>query len=715
MSEFKSPLAVAALKKDKPGAAPPEPMTDVLMQVIHAELQEEAAGNVEDTSRDNKSERKSSMMKHEDAGAKKERYDKIMSTIPYREPLGSAPADSRYSLEVIKGGSVVQRVDFQDKHFFIVGRIPACDITAENPTVSRVHAVFQFIDGKYAQVGSDKVASEVEKEEDNDCEERETQVREKGLYLYDLASTHGTYVNKNRMFPNRFYRLRVGHVIKFGNSARLYIVGGPDDDEEEESDKSVTELLKERLDKDLERKQLMQRMEEVEVQGRDVEEDGISWGMPEDAQEDTENRENPFAIDFQSSELSLDNPKKTLRGWFEREGYDLEYDVREKAPGHFICRIDLPLDGPEGSKVFAEVEVKGKKKEAVHQGALQACQILDKYGVLRQSHHEGRTKRKDRDWADEDYYSSDEDTFLDRTGTVEKKREKRMREAGKIETKIETYETLLEKDRLLQKEIGALREKIAKAEAVPDQDEEVDPLDAYMTDLKAGASDVKKLKSKLREIVADQVKNQKLLDIARPAIDAISLSSSCKNISSKQKEPSHSPTLDAEKSPVEVEINSLATTKKNESPLFGPRIQFKISSKTALPQKPSQKIVETKYPVVFTPDGEEDDIKSKIAISISQQDAFKDNPSKPQDVSSSPNTRISDEDSGHEGILEEATMDVAATIPKKKQRIRKRPQKIKESQMDCDYDAEDPNYSVWVPPSGQKGDGRTSLNDKLGY
>ena len=52
-------------------------------------------------------------------------------------------------------------------------------------------------------------------------------------------------------------------------------------------------------------------------------------------------------------------------------------------------------------------------------------------------------KRKSRNWEEEDFYDSDEDIFLDRTGTVEKKREQRMRMAGKLETKAETYDSLV--------------------------------------------------------------------------------------------------------------------------------------------------------------------------------------------------------------------------------------------------------------------------------
>ena len=54
-------------------------------------------------------------------------------------------------------------------------------------------------------------------------------------------------------------------------------------------------------------------------------------------------------------------------------------------------------------------------------------------------------KKRARDWEADDYYDSDDDTFMDRTGDIEKKRLARMKRAGKIKDSAKSYETLVSK------------------------------------------------------------------------------------------------------------------------------------------------------------------------------------------------------------------------------------------------------------------------------
>lgn len=99
-------------------------------------------------------------------------------------------------------------------------------------------------------------------------------------------------------------------------------------------------LQEKRLEELREREIKQKEKEEAEERAREAEEDnGIDWGMGEDADEETDLTENPYAS-MADEELYLDDPKKTLRGWFEREGYDLQYHVEEKGIGQFLCWIE---------------------------------------------------------------------------------------------------------------------------------------------------------------------------------------------------------------------------------------------------------------------------------------------------------------------------------------------------------------------------------------
>ena len=51
----------------------------------------------------------------------------------------------------------------------------------------------------------------------------------------------------------------------------------------------------------------------------------------------------------------------------------------------YIVLCSLPVQSTGGEQVVAEATVKGKRREAIVQCALEACRLLDSYGMLRQA------------------------------------------------------------------------------------------------------------------------------------------------------------------------------------------------------------------------------------------------------------------------------------------------------------------------------------------
>ncbi|KYM75883.1 Kanadaptin [Atta colombica] len=488
--------------------------------------------------------------------------------IPYLQPKWGGKPIKEYKLEILKSGVILEKLDLTEKSFYVIGRLPCCNLSLAHPTISRYHAIIQ-----YRATADEKNST--------------------GFYLYDLESTHGTFWNGHRIKPRTYVRLHGGHMIRFGCSQRKYILQAPPDDQEEESELSVTQLKEKRLEELREREMRQQEEEEAEERAKqEAENEGIDWGMGEDADEETDLTENPYAT-MADEDLYLDDPKKTLRGWFEREGYDLQYQVEEKGIGQFLCWISLPKECFGGRSMKAEALVKGKKKESVIQCALEACRILDRHGLLRQANHESRRK-KARNWEEEDFYDSDEDNFLDRTGTVEKKREQRMKLAGKIEEKVETYSSLI-----------------------------------------------------------------------------INISSTFIDISYYNKSDS---------------ANSSLYAMDNEEG----------------EEEDDDEQEENKKNNVIIKEGEEEDAsvyKSECKKSMSYEDETKSSDS------------IKTDDKSNTSINQETRKQNVAEKRKKDSKSEKR--KNMKKQYDQDVHSED--YSTWVPPQDQSGDGRTNLNDKYGY
>ncbi|XP_033313440.1 kanadaptin [Bombus bifarius] len=602
---------------------------------------------------------KSSKSSERDIKSQKHSQDQ---PFPYVEPSWGGKPEGNYMMEVLKSGMIIETISLNEQNFYLVGRLPLCHLSLVHPTISRYHAVLQY-------------RSEQNKEND------------KGFYVYDLGSTHGTFWNGNRIKPNVYVRIQGGHMLRFGCSQRKYILQAPPGDQEEESPYSLTELKGMRASQ-LE-KQCMEDKGKASIEEKESE--GIDWGMGEDADEETDLQENPYAS-ITDDDLVLEDPKKTLRGWFEREGYDLHYQTEEKGFGQFLCWVDLPTEDIVGHSTRAEALVKGKKKEAVVQCALEACKILDKYGLLRQANHEAR-KRKTRNWEAEDYYDSDEDNFLDRTGSIERKREQRMRLAGKLEEKAETYDSLLEKHKQVTKRISQLSTSIENwqsASSAKNDTTEEDALDAFMSSLSSFAltkSDIAKMKLELQNLRKEEASLIKLLNLTQPAnLPALSYHDTMDQNISQAKAVAHL----MQNAPVERKkiYNSLLCGKKVK------QTKQYVTTNTELLESNANSDTNTAAAVEEVDSDDDDESISNPSHDSLCKENFKLQLS---------NTTIKNESS--EKHEEQQKHNIQMT---KKHRREQR-------KMYCDQDIHADNYSMWIPPSDQAGDGKTSLNEKYGY
>ncbi|KAH8358554.1 hypothetical protein KR093_000847 [Drosophila rubida] len=673
--------------------------------------------------------------KHQEEASSASKSSQPSSSCPYKVPKWSQPpaANENYKFEVLKSGQIIDEVkELQQKAIWTFGRLPENDVFMAHPTISRYHAVLQ-----YKPKATPTGASDDEEEEEESAGGTAKSDQPEGWYIYDLGSTHGTFLNKQRVPPRVFIRIRVGHMLKLGNSTRVYILQGPSEDEEPESELTVTELREQREQQvAAAAAEKVRKAQEAAERERN---EGVSWGMGEDADEETDLAHNPYAS-TNNEDLFFDDPKRTLRGFFEREGLNLEYKCDELSQASFVCRVELPIDDSNGRPIIVEVTHKGRKKDCVVQCALEACRTLDRHGVLRQANQESQ-KRKVQKTGDSD----DEDEFWDRTGDVARKKQRKANTGGSVTL---TYDDLLKQEIELNEELQKVEQEILayqqnekrlKALAAKQQSAD-DDLDNFMDTLSENVSqvdktEIKKLRLEEQRIRSEKQKLQRLIKIAKPTELPFLASMSSSTTDDKGQESS--------------------ATKK-QLPMIGKRNQFsKFKVVKAVPS--SRPKVQTN---VFESDGEEveedeeEEVVKTDAIakqstsedskeinSTDATEAKSNNAIIKEDTVNKRNEMISEvpaalvetaADSKDTDAEPQTQAEAASEIGSeaqgneeaahRKQRRQRARQRSNKQRQDVDMDLnelaeheDDEKYAKWVPPTDQSGDGITHLNDKFGY
>ncbi|KAH9622337.1 hypothetical protein KSS87_000963 [Heliosperma pusillum] len=353
--------------------------------------------------------------------------------VPYQIPPWSQPPSHPFFFEVLKDGSIVDHLDLTKKGAYMFGRIDLCDFVLEHPTISRFHAVIQFNASGNA-------------------------------YLYDLGSTHGTFINKKQVKAKVYVDLHVGDVIRFGHSSRLYIFQGPEDLMLPEVDLKGSSYAKDR-------EASLRRAREGAALA-----DGISWGMGEDAIEEDEG--DPDELTWQT---------------FKGELTEKQQKTREKVLKRMekIAHMKKEISAIRAKDISQGGLTQGQQTQ-IARNELRISQIFEELESLEETLNDSiresvgaRGKRSSRSKQkglieDEDEILSDDDEFYDRT------KKKPVSKSANAES-VETADSLLDKKEALMKEMEEKRRLISEEKnklSEPVGDENAgDVLDAFMSGL----------------------------------------------------------------------------------------------------------------------------------------------------------------------------------------------------------------------------------------
>lgn len=659
-------------------------------------------------------------------------------SVPYTIPEWSGPPCHKFSLEILKDGSIIDQFEVCEKGAYMFGRVELCDFILEHPTISRFHAVLQF-------------------------------KRNGDAYLYDLGSTHGTFVNNSQVEKGVYVALHVGDVIRFGHSSRLYIFQGPPDLMPPEADRKIRRNAKIRQEMQDQEASLQRARLEASLA------DGISWGMGEDAIQEVE--DDCDEVTWQTYKGQLTEKQEKTR--------DKVIKRTEK-----IAHMKKEIDAIRAKDIAQGGLTQGQQTQ-IARNEQRMTQIMEELENLEETLNEsiresigarsGRISRgKGKGTAEDgEDFSSDDDEFYDRT------KKPSVQKAGE-NLSVETADTLLDKRDAIMKQVEDKKEVllIEKNKMAPETAVENgagDALDTYMSGLSSQLvlDKTMQLEKELSSLQSELDRTLFLLKIADPSGDAARKRDSKVQVMKPDKaevpvsatksqpptEPKKSSALGkptnvsmqkqkAEDAVVaEMVSNDAAETDKNviDAPDGKPTVytavkpqwlgaidkrKMETQQEEVLVMDESDQFVDYKdrQKILSSVDGAEVNVDSEIESAApgliirkrkgAEGPGANDNEAPEQLTSSSVGAELLAEDAvalllkhkrGYHAEDEEGnhqSQEISGTNQRGKEK--KRPKRVLGPEKPSFLNS-NPDYETWVPPEGQSGDGRTSLNDRFGY
>ncbi|CAN8275933.1 unnamed protein product [Cochlearia groenlandica] len=643
------------------------------------------------------------------------------SPVPYTIPEWSGSPCHIFHLEILKEGSIVDKLDVYKKGAYLFGRDGMCDFALEHPSISRFHAVIQY-------------------------------KRSGVAYLFDLGSTHGTSINKNKVDKRVYVDLHVGDVIRFGGSTRLYIFQGPSELMPPEKDLQLIREAKMRIEMS-EREASLRRAKQQASMA-----DGVSWGMGEDAIEEEEDDVEEITWQTYTGELTpkQEKTKEKVLKRLEKIGHMRKEIAAIRAKD--ISQGGL-TQGQQTQIARNEQRIAELMEELESLEETLNDSIRESLGA--KTGRKPNSKKKGTVEEEEDL-SSGEDDFYDRT------KKKRTQKGGENQT-VETVDSLLGKRDSVLKEIEEVNERLSAEKNKMDTENvtEVasgDSLDAYMTGLSSTLVQDKtsQIEQELSTLQTELDRILYLLKIADPTgaeVKKRELKSQQEPIMKKPEESTvekqnipplkpAGPDMNSEKKEVskdvtesnskpEVEEKASETSEEKKPTVFVPsKPQWLGSSanKETIEEKKPDGVVAAapaSSDVTNDVDGFVDykdrkkmiEVTTGLIIRKRKQEDKHDEKKEDDENSKEKQAEVMAQDAvalllkhstGHRADEEDEEMGKKEENQQGSGHSRKKKKKAKKVNGTDKTEFLDESDS-WVPPKGQSGDGRTSLNDRLGY